>query len=213
MILSARFSPVLCVLFALALVPTLIHSYSGAVARDQRTTAAIATTLGGYRGVASRRDAQWGKRRFDSDDWIERDYSNSLANNVKLTVVRTYDPKSVYHHPELAIAYGTSFESQSTIRLPAYPDIPIHVLRPEQGEDAWAVYALLYDDRFVEDPIRFQLRTAGELLFSRRKAMTIFFALDDSVLVPGEVARLGAVGLLIDAINSFLGQDSVTQAR
>ena len=37
------------------------------------------------------------------------------------------------------------------------------------------MYTLLYDGQFVENPIRFQLVNALELLFSRRKPMTLVF--------------------------------------
>ena len=67
-----------------------------------------------------------------------------------------------------------------------------------------SLYALHYDNTFVEDPIRFQLRTAGELLFSGRKAMTLFFLFDKQADTAGGIESLPSLGLFFDAIDRFI---------
>ena len=203
--ISFRFVPAICALLILPLVPTWIHSYSGAVTNDGLSAAKIPTTLGDYRGVPSPRNANWGKRRFDSDDWIERTYSNG-PREVRLTVVRSYDLKTLYHHPELAVAYGPGFRPETIERLPSEPEIPIHVLRPAVGQDTSAVYALLYDGRFVANPITFQIRTAGELLFTGRRPMTLFFTTETNVPEGAALDTLPSARLLVSAIDAFLGK-------
>jgi hypothetical protein len=199
--------PLLCLLLALALPPTLIHTYAGAVATDGRRTAAIANELAGYTSMPSRRQAAWGKRRFDSDDWMERRY-RTANDEVLLTVIRSYDLKKLYHHPELAVADagGASFEPAQVKRFRQHPDIPVHVLHAAPGGNpALGLYVLHYDDRFVEDPIWFQLRTAGELLFSVRKPMTLFFAHDVNAPDDADPESLPASSLLFAAIDDFVG--------
>jgi hypothetical protein len=79
------------------------------------------------------------------------------------------------------------------------------------------MYVLQYEDRFVEDPVWFQIRTAGELLFRRRQPMTLFFVLDSngSPALDGEPA--GSLRVLFGAIDAFFQQgarsDLVTRAR
>jgi hypothetical protein len=204
-VIAPRFLPVLCVVFGVALVPTLIHSYGDNVATDGRRTAALPRVLNGYEGAPSDRNEGWGKRRFDSDDWIEREYSRS-GDRIRLTAIRSYDPKSLYHHPELAIAYGTAFAGEDTRRFDRRPDVPVHVLRPLEGANAIGAYVLHYGDRFVDNAIWFQIRAAGELLFSQRQPMTIFFVLDQSVPSPPDVAGSSAVQLLFAAVDSFVAQ-------
>jgi hypothetical protein len=117
--------------------------------------------------------------------------------------VRSYDLKALYHHPELAVSYHSAkFERATTQRPADRPDMPVHVLTNSVG--AVGMYALHYDDRFIADPIRFQLRTAAELLFTGRKAMTLFFVLDE--LAPQGVAPLNlpAARLLFDAVDHFV---------
>ena len=211
--IAYRFLPVLVVLLAIALVPTLIHSYAGSVVRDGRTAAALGRTLAGYASTPSSRNATWGQRRFNSDDWIERHYMRG-ADTIRLTVVRSYDPKSLYHHPELAVAYGRRFADVEKTQLAGRPEVPVHVLVPAAGEEAAAAYVLHYGDRFVSDPIRFQILTAAELLLSRRQAMTLFFALQErggSDRAPG--SQIAA--LLAAAVDDFLRQTSLspTSAR
>lgn len=202
--ISTRYAPALCGLIALALVPVVIHSYAGATAPDGRTARTIPAILGGFVGQPSARDAGWGKRRFESDDWIERRYT-AAGDEVVFTIIRSYDLKRLYHHPELDVAYGTSLPVHRVVYWPDRPDIPVHV-NSSPVKRALAMYALHYGDRFISDPIRFQIRTAGELLFSRRKPMTLFFVHDLVIPEKAEATALPSAKLLFGAIDAFLAQ-------
>jgi len=199
--ISTRYLPLACALVAVSLVPTVIHSYLDTRVRDGLTTAAIPASLSGYDGRSSGRNASWGQRRFGSEDWMERIY-RSGADEVKLTVVRSYDAKSVYHHPELAVAYGPSYLRTEVKRFVERPDIPVRVLSSDAGSAA--IYTLHYDGRFVEDPLGFQLRTAGELLFSGRKAMTLFFLTIENMPADVDLDSMPAIKLLFSAIDRFV---------
>ncbi len=206
MTISHRFVPAACVLIAAALVPTIIHSYSAGAHDDGLKAAAIPPVLAGFDSVPSDRAATWGKRRFDSDDWTERVYRTTSGEELKLTVVRSFDPKSVYHHPELAVAYRTSFGGEEVRRFDARPDVPVHVLKPGAGVRASAMYVLHYDTRFVDNPIAFQIRAAGELLFSKRRPMTLFFLLNESRRSDEQSRGSAEAALMFAAIDAFLDQ-------
>lgn len=207
--MSPRYAPLMCVLVAIALVPTLIHSYSPVRAADGLTTGTIPATMAGYRGSPSGRSDTWGERRFASDDWIERNYT-SRGDEVRLTIVRSDDLKALYHHPELAVAYGptygSTFDEYRVMRLNERREIPVHVLYPAEGGSAMAFYVLHYDGEFVENPIAFHILAAGEMLFSRRKPMTLFFAHDLRVPAGADLERLASVRLLFASIDSLLGE-------
>jgi hypothetical protein len=66
------------------------------------------------------------------------------------------------------------------------------------------VYALHYGDGFVEDPIAFQLRAAGQLLFSPRQAMTLLFARDLQTTKGKPLAQYPSTRVLLSAIDAFL---------
>ena len=195
--ISTRYLAIVCGLVAVALVPTFIHSYSDSAVRDGRTTASIPMALAGYTGAPSGRNATWGQRRFESNDWTERVY-RSGRDEVRLTVVRSYDAKSLYHHPELAVTEG-DFVKTELKRFAQRPDIPVHVLYAQRSRIA--LYVLHYDQRIVQDPIRFQLRMAGELLFSGRKAMTLFFLTDGNA--GPDIESLPSRALFFEAIDRF----------
>jgi hypothetical protein len=152
-------------------------------------------------GTATTKRANWGEDRLSSSDWIERRYAGPPA--VKLFVARSFDPKRLYHHPELAVDYGPSYRAATTIRLPQRSDIPVHVLRG-RGNDSRriALYTLHYDTAYVDDPIRFQLRTSFRSLFSRRLAMTLFFAAQD-LPADGTIESSSAASLLLAAMDAF----------
>ena len=201
---SSRYAPAVIVALIVALVPTIIHSYVGLVVTDGRHTATIPTTLLNYSSSPAKRSANWGASHFDSEDWFEREYVAN-GDRVVLTVVRSYDLKALYHHPELAVAYhDAKFDRATTETTADRPDVPVHVLTDREAPPV-ALYVLHYDGRFIADPIRFQLRTAGELLFTGRKPMTLFFVRDDAPPSGAAPLELPARRLLFDAIDQFVG--------
>jgi hypothetical protein len=200
--LSSRYAPAVCVALLVVLVPTIIHSYAGIVVDDGRSTASIPAILSSYTSLPTRRAAGWGKDRFDSNDWFERQYTSG-GDSVVLTVVRSYDLKALYHHPELAVAYHfANFDRHITETPAGRPDMPVHVLTSDESR-AVGLYVLQYDGRFIADPIPFQLRIAGELLFSGRKPMTLFFVRDDVAESGVSPLKLPAAALLFEAIARF----------
>lgn len=202
-----RFALPVVVCIGLALIPTLLHSYADLKADDGYTATAINTQLAGLSSRSSGRRAGWAKKTFDSDDWLERYYSKRNGGDVLVFVARSYDLKRLYHHPELAVAYGTDLREEGTSRLAGMKDVPVHVLRGQAREGAeLAVYALLQADEFVDNPYLFQLRTAWELLSSARRPMTLFFVLDRAADPGTSLAEAPATHVLFDAIRSFRAQ-------
>ena len=208
--LSSRYAVAICVALLVALVPTIIHSYVGVVVNDGHATASIPTTLMSYTSYPTKHPVDWGESHFDSHDWFDRTYTLG-GDTVVLTVVRSYDLKALYHHPELAVAYHSAkFDRSEMGTLPGHADIPVHVLS-NGGNTPVGLYALHYAGRFIDDPIRFQLRTAGELLFTGRKPMTLFFVRDDAGPVGVAPLKLPAAQLLREAIERFLESGSSPQ--
>jgi len=203
-VISPRYATAVLLLAALALVPTIIHSYEGVLVDDGLRTSSVPGRLAGLRATASSRNATWGKRRFDSDDWTEQKYVGA-GREVTLTVIRSYDLKSLYHHPELAVAYheGHTFDAEQIVHYPQNPAIPVHLLRAMGSDRAVSMYVLLYDGAFVDNPITFQFRTALELLFSGRRPMTLFFAQDAAA--PADLTKAPVTEVLLDAVSGFNG--------
>jgi hypothetical protein len=200
---SVRNGVVLCVLLTLALVPTIVHSYVGARVAEARPARALPENLAGFTSTPTARTDAWAARRFDSNDWIERRYERDGQEAI-LTVVRSYDLKLLYHHPELAAAYGTSFTDYRVAELPERPGVPVHLLTSENDEVS-ASYVLQYGGGYVADPIAFQIRTAGALLFSKQRPMTLFFMLEHHPPGSSARARKAAAELLFTAIDSVAG--------
>ena len=204
--ISTRYAPAVIALLVAALVPTVIHSYVDRPHEDGLSTKAIPLMLAGEIGAPSGRDAQWGQRRLDAHDWFERRYGGAI--DARLFVGRSYDAKQLYHHPEIEIAYGSSFGPRRIERFSARPEMPVHVLDGiDANARAVAIYVLLYDGHFVENPVTFQLRTSLELLFSRRKPMTIFFVRQQRATPETAIDGLLAQRLLFEAIDAFQRQE------
>jgi hypothetical protein len=210
--ISARYATPTAIVLALALVPTGIHTYRGDEANDGWTARAIPAVLEGMSSTQTGRKPAWVKNNLASDDWIERLYQNN-GEAVFLFVGRSYDSKRLYHHPELALLRGTETKPAGVMHTMARPDIPLHVLETQKnGQRGTALYALLYDGRFIDAPVLFQLRTSVELLVSRRKPMTLFLASDLSGRV-SDVDHAAATRVLLAAIEAFQSQTRQTDTR
>jgi hypothetical protein len=204
--ISTRFSPAVALVLGLALVPTIIHSYVGSDVPDGRRAAAIGESLDGLSSTPTERNAAWVQRVLKSDDWVERRYTGE-GRNLLLFAARSYDAKTLYHHPELALVRGVDLESEGIVRAPRMPDLPMHVLAARTGAKRYvAAYALIYDGRFIDDPLRFQIRTAGELLFSGRKPLTLIFVSDTNAPAGVALPDTPAASLLVEAVRSFTAQ-------
>ena len=203
--ISTRYAAAVSVILGIALVPTAIHSYLGAMDDDGRSTKEIAMDFGEYTSADTRRRPEWVADTYDSSNWIERIYTSKNGAEVRLLVARSYNLKRLYHHPELGVLHGKDLSRAQTAHL-GESNIPVHVLRANTGKGI-AAYALLYDDDFVTQPIKLQLRTALEQLVSARKPMTLFLAYEPNVKPDDEIDQTNVARILIHAIKSFRSQD------
>ncbi len=203
--ISNRYAFPAALLLCVALVPTVIHSYLGATLDDGRHTSAIAASLAGLGFRPTNRHDKWGKDVYDSDDWIERRYAGPDGKEVLLFAARSYNLKRLYHHPELGVLRGVDMGRATASTMPGSDGKPIHVLRARVGAGL-AAYVLLYDGRFVENPIALQLRTSWELIFSPRKPMTLFLVFDKNERPDISLEDASVVQVLNEAIRSFLSQ-------
>jgi len=203
--ISSRYALPVILLLSLALIPTVIHSYLGSTTDDGMLAEKISPVLDGFTSVPSDRNKRWGEDVFDSRNWIERIYRKQGATAVRLFVARSYDQKRLYHHPELALSYGSSLKGDGMVMLPGDDDIPVYLLRGRSGQGLVA-YALLYDGRFVKDPIAHQIRDSFRMLFSPRKPMTLFYVSTAKTSENANFARSPAAAFLRAAIDSFRAQ-------
>jgi hypothetical protein len=111
----------------------------------------------------------------------------------------------LYHHPELALSYAKDLRSDGRIRLPGQPEIPVNLLRNEMRPNM-AAFALLYDGKFIDNPISHQIRDSFKQLISARKPMTLFYVVDDNAPKSIEFIQSPAASLLNKAIKDFMVQ-------
>lgn len=173
--ISTRLAPATLAVLCLALVPVGLHTYGGVTHDDGVRVTAVPEVLNGVRSVPETRTANWGQRRFATDEWFDRWYGTNPR--LRLTVVRTFDPKAVYHHPELAVSYpGTTLGRATQERLPSGE--PIFVLRGIDEHRDLVAYALVSDGEVVGNPYLFQVGLAAKMLVGGRRPMTLVYVQD-----------------------------------
>jgi hypothetical protein len=201
--IAQRYAIPVAVLLALALIPTTIHSYLNLTKDDGVSVKTINPRSDSLASSLSKRNASYGEEVFGSSDWLERNYSDPRnTRSLSLFIVKGYDHKRLYHHPELAISYGKDLRSSGKIRLPSHPDLTIHRLDNE-SRTIHAAYALLYDGKFISDPIRHQLLDSLNLLISARKPMVLFYVADNSSAQSSMANEATAETLLTQAIADY----------
>jgi hypothetical protein len=204
--ISSRYALPVILMISLALVPTVIHSYMQARVDDGKITANISTTLNGMSSQPfTRHNAEWVKGMFDSEDWIERIYRTDSGNKTRLFVARSYDHKRLYHHPELGLSHGSDLSSEGVVELPGETKMPVHLLR-NSNRQGLVAYVLLYDGRFIRDPLKHQIGDSLKLLVSPRRPMTMFYIDAGDSSAKQEFAGTTSARLLTAAIRSFTAQ-------
>jgi len=200
-VISLRYVPAVILLLLVALVPTVIHLYLGLEEDDGLRTSAVPMELAGFKGKATQRRKAWGLAMFGSHDWFERLYEKE-GRRVRLFVGRGYDPKRLYHHPEIALSRGFDLAPE---RIVVVQGIPVHLLEEEDGEGI-AAYVLLSGDGFIEKPVAHQLATALWQLFHPRRQMTLFYVAQADYPVKRPFEKSDAERVLLEAIRDFRGQ-------
>ncbi len=131
--ISPRYAAPVAALLALALVPTVIHSYRGVRVTDERRTAAIAGKLDGMSSTPTARRPTWVQEHFDSDDWIERTYERdrSPRHAVRRPFVRRQAPL-----PSPGARAPARHARRPRVARPtprARPDVPLHLIELAAG--------------------------------------------------------------------------------
>ena len=199
---STRYALPVAILLMLALIPTVIHGYLGMKTDDGLSATHINPILGNFTSTPSSRQPGWGEATFGCEDWIERIYTDEHGKSVRLFVGRSYDHKRLYHHPELALSHAKDLRAVGQIRLPGQPEIPVTLLRNDM-RPTMAAFVLLYDGKFIADPISNQVRASLKQLFSPRKPMTLFYLVDENAPQGIPFDKTPAASLLEKAIKDF----------
>lgn len=202
--MSVRHARLVFVLLVLALVPTVVNSYLGTTAVEGASVASLVPqTVGDFNSTPTKRRDASIRRSFDSTDWAERHYARVGGADITALVVRSFDMKKLYHHPELAVADSMEFQRGRVETLDwANTDVAVHVLEGEQ--QGLFAYVLLYRGESIARPLVFQFRVAPDLLLRGRRPLTLV-AVTDRTHVPGRGAvadteALQVLRALVDAV-------------
>ncbi len=199
--ISAKYAPYLAVLLVIALVPTVIHVYAGLDEEDGHHTSQVPAELAGFSSHPTGRREAWGRATFDSHDWFERLYEKD-GTRVRLFVGRSFNQKRLYHHPEIALSRGADLAEERIVTLPGDPEMPVHLL-PYRNGRGLAAYVLVYDGRFIVDPVANQLRNSIWQLFNPRKPMTLFYVVQEEGVAHTPFADTTAAKVLRNAVHAF----------
>jgi hypothetical protein len=203
--ISTRYAVPAAFILALAMIPTLIHSYLGLTQDDGATVKTINPALDNFTSSLSKRNADYGEETFGSYNWIERIYKNEEGKSIRLFIAKGYDHKRLYHHPELALSYAKGLNSNGQIPLASHPEIAVNLLKNDTKPNM-AAYALFYDGKFIDNPISHQVLDSLNLLISARKPMVLFYISDDSPPKNTSFNETTAALLLTKAIASYQSQ-------
>ena len=194
--ISRRFAMPLLVALAVALLPTVQHGYVGRTpAVDKITDASLPVAVDGVTGTPKVRTGGWMTSTYGADSWAERTYDTPGPGEVSLFVARGFDLKKLYHHPELGVLRGRSFDA---LRNAVVDGRPVYVLQnATDGESA--VYALVYEGDWIGNPYALQASSALTSLWTGPRPLTLVF-IYGAVLTDGQPTRFATVALRSSAL-------------
>jgi hypothetical protein len=203
--ISTRYAVPVAIILTLAIIPTVIHSYLGLTKDDGASIKSINPVLDNFTSSLSKRNAEYGEETFGSQDWIERIYSNEEGKSIRLFIAKGYDHKRLYHHPELALSYAKNLSSDGQTRLVGHPEITVNLLKNDTKPNI-AAFALMYDGKFIDNPILHQVMDSLNLLLSARKPVVLFYISDDTPPKNVPFKETTAALLLTKAIGAYQTQ-------
>jgi hypothetical protein len=178
--MSTRHAWAACLLLGLGLVPTVIHVYRGPPALVAGTLAArIPADLGTFGAKREGlRGARWIAENYGTGDYVSRAYSSRLGTrDIELFAASSYDWKKLFHFPEAGLAHG---HAVTRTEHKVARGVPVTVLEfKTSASTRVAVYAFLYGDETIANPIGHVVREVPRLFVSARKRMTLLYAQTD----------------------------------
>lgn len=180
---STRYVPALVALLVLAAIPVFLHTSGRFDVDECRNTAALLVASrkgGGPASPSTQRGGRtlWLKRASPAGEWAEGTLPvDGLKSTFETMIIRSHDPKKVYHNPDSVLVRGARSEEADVEWIErGSTRIPIH--RPRfGGADAGTVaaYLLVYNGKPVTNPYLAQLLAAPRQLITGREPMTLFF--------------------------------------
>ena len=203
--ISSRYALWITFILIVALIPIVTHSYLNLKEDDGLSVKSIKSVLDDFESTPTNRMPGWGKETFGSEDWIERIYNDKTGKAYRLFVGRSYDNKRLYHHPELALSYAKDLRDDGVIWFSGKDEIPVKLLQNETGT-SMAAFVLLYNGKFIENPILHQITDSLRQLFGAKKQMTLFYIVDDHEPKGTKFIQTSGALLLNEAIVDFMTQ-------
>lgn len=192
---STRFVPHILVLLGLVGIPASLHHAGLYEVEDCADSPALMASANGAAPPAER------VRRF-THFWGEGNWGYGTiplaedAGEIEYVIVRSFDPKSVYHRPEARLIGRMDRRRSET--LPG-ADRPLPIERavaerasPSGPTRAFASYLLVYNGEPVSNPYWSQLVSAPLQFVAGRRPMWLFLAFGEVRLKHREAAEEAA---------------------
>jgi hypothetical protein len=182
---SSRYVPHLLVLLLLAAIPSYLHhtdrlDVDDCAHPEQLLDSALAPPADGADGADGRRLLGF-ESSFGSGNWAVRPLA-SEKGEIETVVVRSFDPKVVYHWPEGRILPGVRSQARRHEKLDGREGTSLSVHRvffpddpPPNAQATLAGYHLVYESRPVSNPYLAQILSAPLQLVRGRRPMWLFF--------------------------------------
>ncbi len=170
--MSPRFAWGVVVLALVALIPTVVQNYLGLERSDSYTAASWVPESADPAAV---RGIGWFAEHFGAFDAADREVTVD-GERVRVSIIRSFDAKALYHHPENVIAYGKALHDHEVVALDGLPGVPVHRLKTEpSGAPLTAFYVIWWNGTFVDSPYSFQARQMATSLLRGRTPATLIF--------------------------------------
>ncbi len=177
--LSGRFARSLGLLLVLGSIPVLVHSYLDTLVDPCAAPEVLLARFALDPPSAKRTDFL--RSSMSADAFAEGSLPGASGEStLRYLVLRSWDPKRLYHQPEQRLLKGLEISESELdwIEVDGAP-IPIRSIEVQTNlvrhAEPVAAYLLVYDGEAVENPYVAQIGSAVRQLVGGRLPMTLYF--------------------------------------
>jgi len=174
--LSRRYVPYILACLLPTLIPVLLHSYRGFQVDDCKNPSQLFPASS--EGKTDEQPELWMHKEGKGIQWDEGTYaSDSSGLRLNFVIARSYDPKRLYHRPEIMFVPDTTPDRRRVEWLENPTEkLPIHRAYYEPGKPTIMVaYLLVYNSTPVASPYLAQITAFPFQLVGGSRPMTMFF--------------------------------------
>jgi hypothetical protein len=175
---STRYFLPALLLLLLALVPTVFNFYRGLPVTTTGFAESLPLELGEMAGADTGRRPADVNRIFQTEDWVERVYTDGNSRQIILFLARGYDARPFFHYPEGGVLWWRWSTREHKTKWMDGPSGPVQtneLFLRSPNLTTRALYVFMIGGKPAENPYLSILKQVPRMLMGKREPYHLIF--------------------------------------